>query len=153
MDAVGGDDDVADGELRRDATGRAGQQHALDAEVLDQQRRRRRDRGLADARDHRDHLAAVEDAAVEAAAQDALDLGLLEVDEHRIELLLHRREDPDRRLLCACHRVMIARGVDRWLAEGLWLAGSDDRRAGMRVDAVGRHDLDVAEARRGKRVA
>ena len=90
---------------------------------------------------------------MEAAAEDALGLRLLEVDEHGIELLLHRREDPDRRLLCACHRVMIARAVDRWLAVRLWLAGSDDRRAGMRVDAVGRDDLNVAEAGRGERVA
>ena len=62
VDEMGGDDDVADRELVGDAPGRTGEHDALDAEVLDEQRRRRGDGGLPDAGDHGDRLVAVEDA-------------------------------------------------------------------------------------------
>ncbi len=63
--------------------------------MVDEQGRRRGDRRLADAGDDRHRLVAVEQAAVEGAPDHELGTRTVEVGKDRVELLVHRREDPD----------------------------------------------------------
>jgi hypothetical protein len=108
-----GDHDVADRHSRRETAGDAGEHDAVDAEALDQHRRRGGGRDLADAREHGDDGMPVQVADPELAPGGKLPALVRHQREHGRQFFVHGGDDGDGR----AHRLLDVDAVEGMPAE------------------------------------